>query len=218
MTKIMTASKTDDNHMTDGQIETLIDSLRAAWRKHRREISKEAAQQALGVDNLGMLMFVAFRDIAQAMSGLIIHIVKVNRSHTPKEALDASGCKQYIDPKVVDTMPRGGGDEVELVYFKPDPSIYKTGRLFSHVALAAEYEKRGLVPDPLAQIDDNVANPTFADDMPNACQWRDVDGKYCCLMFDRWGSDRRVGVDCRNVGGWVTRWVFAGVRKKSSDI
>ncbi|MEK7579847.1 MAG: hypothetical protein AAB469_01490 [Patescibacteria group bacterium] len=47
--------------MSDGQIETVVEQLRAAMRKHREEVQKDAAQQALGVDNLGMRMFVVFR-------------------------------------------------------------------------------------------------------------------------------------------------------------
>ena len=53
MTQIMIASG-----MSDGQIETAVQQLRAAMRKHRDEVQKDVAQQALGVDNLGMRMFV----------------------------------------------------------------------------------------------------------------------------------------------------------------
>ncbi|HEY4508887.1 MAG TPA: hypothetical protein VJC13_01220, partial [Candidatus Paceibacterota bacterium] len=73
MAKTMTASE-----MTDGQIDTAVDSLRAAMRKHRSEIPKDAAQQALGVDNLGMRMFAVFRGLVEAVSNLIIRIVDVD--------------------------------------------------------------------------------------------------------------------------------------------
>lgn len=210
MTEIMTASVEE---ITDGQIDTAVDQLRAAMRKHRREIPKDAAQQALGIDNLGMRMFAVFRDIAQAMGGLIIRIVKVDRSQTPRQALKATGRSQYVDDDVVDAMPRGEGDEAELIYFKPDPSLYKNGKI-SCDAVAAEYEKRGLVPDPMAQAADNQ-DDAFADKTPNGCQWKDKDGNYCYAAFSRWGGRRRVGVH-RFDDDWDGSWSFAGVRKKSS--
>ena len=48
--------------------------------------------------------------------------VKVNRNRTPQESLDATGRAQYTDRKVVNAMPKGEGEEVEVVFFKPDLS------------------------------------------------------------------------------------------------
>ena len=47
--------------MTDGQIDTAVAQLRAAMLKHRVEIPKDIAQRVLGLENLGMQMFVPFR-------------------------------------------------------------------------------------------------------------------------------------------------------------
>jgi len=148
------------------------------------------------------------------VSTIIVHYVSVDRSRTPQQALDATGRKQYVDKDVVDAMPRGTGKKVKMTYFKPDPSAYKNGVLTCD-GLAAEYKKRKLKPDPQAQIDDNAANPAFADTTPNACQWVDKDGKYCCATFGRWRGGRDVRVD-RDDDDWVDGWSFGGVPDESS--
>ena len=195
--------------MSDGQIDDLANKLRDAARKHRGEIGKDPAQAALRSDNVGMMLFVTFRSLAEEISKQIVHIVAVNRKRTPKAALNASGRNLYVTDEVVKAMPRGTGNKVRIVYFKPDSSAYKNGWL-SCEALDAEYKKRGLIPDPQAQIDDNAANPEFADKTPNACQWKDEDGNWCCATFGRWNVERSVGVS-RNGYDWDDFWSFAGV-------
>ncbi|MDC1205372.1 hypothetical protein N8083_00815 [Candidatus Pacebacteria bacterium] len=204
MSEIMLASE-----MTDGQIDDLANKLRDAARKHRTEFDKSSAQEALRSPNIGMQLLAVFRDLVEDISKQIARIVTVNRARTPQESLDAYGRKQYTTKAVVDAMPRGSREEMKIVYFKPDKSAYKNGCL-SCQALDDEYKKRGLVPDPQAQIDDNSANPEFADTTPNACQWKDDDGNWCYATFGRWGGVRYVGVGRRD-DGWDGDWVFAGV-------
>jgi len=97
--------------MTTGQIETLVDQLRDAVRKHASEIPKDRAQQALGVDNLGMRMFTVFRELVESVSDWIVRLVDVDVTRTPKATLEATGRRQYIDNAVVATMPKGKGGE-----------------------------------------------------------------------------------------------------------
>ncbi len=209
MAKTMLASG-----ITNGQIDDLANKLRDAARKHRDEFGKDASQEALRSPNIGMQLLSVFRKLVEDVSKSIVRVVFVNRSRSPSEALKASGHTLYVSDSVVDAMPRGKGKKVKLVYFKPDPSVYQSGWL-SCAKLDEEYKKRGLVPDPQAQIDDNAANPAFADDMPNACQWKDNDGNWCCAVFFRWDGERCVDVN-RNDVDWGDRWAFAGVPQESS--
>ena len=211
MSDIMLASE-----MTDGQIDDLANKLRDAARKHRGEIGKVSAQAALRSDNIGMVLFVAFRTLAEELSKQIVHIISVNRSRTPKAALKAAGRIQYVTDEVVEAMPRGKGDEVKLVYFKPDESVYKDGYL-SCKALDDEYKRLGLVPDPQAQIDDNAANPVFADKTPNACQWKDKDGNWCFAALGRCSDGRMVRIN-RRANDWHGVWSFAGVLQGSQSL
>ena len=201
--------------MTDGQIKDLSKKIAEVARKHRKDVSQKAAGQALGVPNVGTMMFAIFRQLADAMSNLIVHRVKVDRTRTPQQALDACGRKQYGNSEVVATMPAGKGKNVRLTYFKPDKSAYDNNGWLKPGALDEEYKKRGLKADPQAQIDDNAANPNFADKTPNACQWTDKDGNHCCATFIRWRGEPGVGVD-RHEGGWRGGWSFAGVPDGSS--
>ncbi|MFA6458835.1 MAG: hypothetical protein WCV79_00315 [Candidatus Paceibacterota bacterium] len=210
MTQIMTAAE-----MTDGQIENAVNKLRDAMRKHRSSITSDVAQQVLGVENLGMMMFTPFCERAEAVSNLIVRTIKVNRSRFPQEAIEATGRAQYTDRKVVDAMPKGEGDEVEVVFFKPDLS--NRNGFISDDDLEKEFELRGLKPvDPISVAAVNEADPAFADEKPHGTHWKDAKGNWCFATFNRWDGGRLVNVN-RNGdgwgGGWLGRWWFAGVRK-----
>ncbi len=206
MTKIMTAAT-----MTRGQIENAVNKLRDAMRKHRFEISSDVAQQVLGVENLGMMMFTPFRERALAVSNLIVHSVKVNRDRSQQEAIEATGRVQCTDREVVDSMPKGEGDEVEVVFFKPDLS--ERNGYISEDDLEKEFDLCGLKPaDPISVATVNEADPAFADEKPHGTHWKDANGNWCYATFNRWFDGRRVSVD-HNDGGWDDNWWFAGVRK-----
>ena len=205
MTQIMTATE-----MTDGQIENAVNKLRDAMRKHRSEITSDVAQLVLGVENLGMMMFSSFRERAEAVSNLIVCKVSVKRSHSPQKALDATNRAQYTDRKVVDAMPKGEGDEAEVVFFKPDLS--ERNGFISDDDLEKEFELRGLKPaDPISVAAVNEADPTFADEKPHGTHWKDTKGNWCYASFRSWDDKRKVFVGRAN--GWTNRWWFAGVRK-----
>lgn len=212
MAKTMLASG-----MTDGQIDDLANKLRDAARKHRDELEKDAAQEGLRSENVGMRLFAEFRRIVEEVSKRVVHIVTVDRTRTPQQALDACGRSLYIDKDVVAAMPRRSMEKARLVYFKPDSSVYYKNGAIDSAVLAHEYKKRGLIPDPQAQIDDNAANPGFADDTPNACQWIDEQGNYCHATFDRSSNER--GVDVNRRGNiWFGTWSFAGIPEASSTL
>lgn len=208
MTQIMIASG-----MSDGQIETAVEQFRAAMRKHRDEVQKEAVQQTLGMENLGMRMFAVFRELAEAVSNLVVRHVKVDRTKTPQQMLDATGRKQYTDADVVKSMPKGEGNEGDIFFFKPRPEAYDKNGLIRDDNLEKEFEFHGFKPcDPykLAQV--NADDPSFADERPNGTHWQDANGKWCHTAFGRWGGGRSVGV-YRGGYVWYDSWWFAGLRK-----
>lgn len=200
MAKTVTAS------MTDGQIDNLVDKFRAAVRKHREEFGSEPVQQVLGVENLGMKLLAPFRKHVEAVSNMIVRRVKVDRTRTPQQVLDATSRYQYTDRNVAKVMPRGEGAEAEMVFFK----IYRSIR---DDDLEKEYELRGLKPaDPYSLAAVNEADPAFADDHPNGTHWKDADGRWCYLAFHRWSGERHVIVS-RRASDWRALWWFAGLRK-----
>lgn len=136
---------------------------------------------------------------------MIIRHIKVDRSRTSQQTLDATGRKQYTDKSAVESIPHLEGEDVEVCFFK-------LGRYLSCADLEKEYELRGLKPDPYAQAMVNEVDPVFADDHPNGSQWKDTDGNYTCVTFGRWNDERNVYCD-RNDGDWNDRWWCAGVRK-----
>ena len=206
MTKIMTATE-----MTDGQIENAVNKLRDAIRKHRSEITSDVAQQVLGVENLGMMMFTPFRERAEAVSNLIVRKVKVNRGRSQQEAIEATGRAQYTDRKVVDSMPKGEGEEVEVVFFKPD--LTDRNGFISDDDLEKEFDLRGLKPaDPISVAAVNEADHAFADEKPHGTHWKDADGKWCYATFCCWRDGRGVYVD-RSGFDWGDSWWFAGLHK-----
>ncbi|MCI5108576.1 MAG: hypothetical protein MRY49_01885 [Candidatus Pacebacteria bacterium] len=205
MAKTMTTSK--QKPMTDGQIEDLVGKFRDAVRKHRDELGSEAVQYVLGTDNLGMVLFDPFRKLVEMMNAIsICNVTGVNRTQSPQDALDATGRKQYTTQSVVDSMPRGGGENVELKFFELDynPSTNE---------LDAEYKRRGLRADPIALCKYMEVNPTFADERPVACQWGlGKGGAAFHASFYRWSLDRSVRVFCSD-DQWDRFFRFAGVSK-----
>ncbi len=145
--------------------------------------------------------------IAEDAGSFIRVVVSVNRTRTPQQVLDATGRRQYTDPKVVDSMPSGEGAGAEVVFFQ-------VGRYISNAELEKEYELRGLRPcDPYTLAAINEADPALADTKPNGTHWQDASGNWCYVAFRHWhGVERRVEVD-RHGSGWYGHWWFAGLRK-----
>ena len=213
MAKTMTASAPAT--ITDGQIDNATNKFRDALRKHRTEFDSEVSQQVLGIENLGMELLAPFRARVEALSNLITRRVRVNGARTPQQALDATGRRQYVDPKVVNAMPGHGEmiEEAEVFFFKPRPQAYDKNGLISDDRLEAEYDFHDFKPaDPYAQAAVNEADPNFANDHPNGTHWKDKDGKWCFATFLRWYDKPGVSVG-RGDDDWSDHWWFAGVRK-----
>jgi hypothetical protein len=203
MTQVMTPST---NAITPGQIGKFQELLAARLRKS--DLLSEPVQQVLATqgDSVADDMLATIRKRVDAMSNLIIRRVKVDRNRTPQQVIDATVRKQYTEKKVVAAMPKGEGDEIEVIFFKLD-------RYVSDADLDKEYESRGLKPaDPYSQAAVNEADPAFADDHPNGTHWKDEAGKYCYATFRRWHDERYVDV-YRYDDDWSDSWFFAGVRK-----
>lgn len=192
---------------TAGQIDKAVANYRALLDKHSREFDSETVQSVLGQPELADDMFAVFRKRVEAIGNLIVRCIKVNRNRMPQEAIDATGRTQYTACTVVNAMPRGEGEETEVVFFN-------LGHYVSDNDLEKEYALRGLVPaDPYSLSAVNEADPAFADEHPNGTHWKDSEDKWCYAAFHRWhGGERCVGVN-RCDDDWHGLWWFAGLRK-----
>lgn len=192
--------------ITAGQISKIYDVLVAALQKSN--LPSEETQQVLEHQGADMAdEFVAsLRKRVEAISDTIIRHVTVNRKRSPQEAITATGRNKYLNDSVVASMSKGEGDEIDVFFFK-------LGRYISDSDLDKEYELRGLKPaDPYALAAVNEADPAFADDHPNCTHWKDENGNWCYVAFNRWNDERDVGVH-RNDREWRDPWWFAGCRK-----
>lgn len=180
MAKPMSPSKS----ITKGQIGKFYDVLEAAMLKSG--LPSEETQKVLEIQGVEIAEeFVqSVRKRVEAISKLIVRYVKgVNRSQDPQQALDATGRVQYTNKTVADSMPRGEGEEKEVVFFKPRPEAFKNG-IISDDDLEKEYEFVGLKPvDPYSLAKVNTDDPAFADAHPNATHWKDTNGKWCYAAF-----------------------------------
>lgn len=136
---------------------------------------------------------------------IVVRGVHVNRSRTLQEMLKATGRKLYTNDNVVDTIPLGEGEEVDVYFFKL--GCYAGAEDLEH-----EYELRGLKPDPRAQAKVNEDDPAFADEYPNSCFWDREDEVSSWATFKPRDVERDPGVD-RGSDGWSGYWWFAGVRE-----
>jgi hypothetical protein len=174
----------------------------------------------------GITPWLGFMDPTQGgkVDPDIIRLVKVDRTMTPQEVLDATGRKrgdQWVGLGL-DSAPHGEGETVEVVFFQ-------VGRRITEDELQKEYELRGLIPaDFYSLAAANGADLVFADTHRNVTHWKDASGKWCYEIFGRWDSMpgyddfvRAVIVGCRG-DYWVNHndnydWFgndwFAGIRK-----
>ncbi|MBP6925686.1 MAG: hypothetical protein KBC22_01350 [Candidatus Pacebacteria bacterium] len=191
---------------SEGQFGKVNEVLTAAMRKHKDELPKDALQTVLGDDSLGEALLAVIKERVEAVSGMLIRKVTVNRKRSGKEALKATGRNLCITDEVVDAMPKGKGETTEVYFFK-------VGRSLTDEDLDQEYEKRGLKPaDPYSQAAVNEADPAFADEHPNGTHWKDGNGKWCFAALGRFRGDRGVYAG-RYDSRWLGSWWFAGVRK-----
>ena len=185
--------------ITQGQIGQICDRITTKLRESG--LLSEGAQKVLMMPESPAIdeMVAVFRKHVETQSDIIIRRVRVDRTRTPMEVINATGRNKYLNDDVVATMPQGEGDEVD-VYFIPTKRLVPTSEV---PAFLAQY---GLVPDPRATAAVNEEDPAFADKYPNGSQW----GDNCCLTFDRWYDER--GVNCSRHGyAWDGRWFLSGV-------
>jgi hypothetical protein len=210
--------------MTDRQVENLLNRIRDAARRHQPEIPRDIAQWILGISNLGSIMFYDFLEMAKEMMEPIIHYVEVDRSlsHDQQLGVPHPRISGSVQEDIFAAMPTGSDKKTRLIYFKPSPDVYNKKRKLSPEVLETEYEKRGLVPDPDAQMVDNLNDRAFIGSHPNACQWKDKDGKYCFLLFYSFtgggdGYQREIWVARKSPDqyfyNWDEKYWFAGVEK-----
>lgn len=212
-TKPLTPSqKKEEVGITDGQIEKIVDNVRAGLRKRRHDFKTDDVQQALTKGQLDKKIVTAtetaLKEAIAQVANTIVRTVKVNRDLTPQQVLDATGRNQYTDKSVVATMPSNGTGVEETVTVE----FFKLARYVSDDELQHELDERGLTRDPYAQAAVNEADPAFADEHPNGTHWKDADGKWCFVAFGR-DVDRRHVCVYRHDSDWDAIWWFGGVRK-----
>lgn len=129
----------------------------------------------------------------EAVNNMIIRRVRVDRVASPMGAIGVEGFTQYLDKDVVDAMPHGEGEEVEVHFLN-------FGRYVSVNELEQEVEKMGFhLADPYSLAAVVREDSALADTYPLATQWRNKEGQTCFAIFDRWDGDREMEV------GWDDR-------------
>ena len=137
--------------------------------------------------------------------------VRVDRTCSPQQMLDALGYEQLIGGHVVlDEMPRGEGEEVDIHLFSPGRDIANDDDR------EIEYARRGLKSaDPYSLLAIVKANPDFL--VWGGCNhivtyYKDGGSRLChVLVFKRITGERAVDVEIYERGWSRTCW-FAGIR------
>lgn len=187
MKKIMTPSVPTER-MTIGQINKAVANYEAMLKKHASDFPVEIVQRVLGMSELEKKQFELFRSFIEAQSKTVFRCATVNRNRSQSDAIGATGRALYLDKSVVKTMPMASGN-IEAIFVN-------LGRNVDSCRLDDELARLGfeLIVDPQGLAALNEADSAFADDHPNATQWKDISGKYCYMFFDRCHDERFVQV------------------------
>ena len=209
MDETMTPSQ---KRMTQRQINKAVDNYRALLEKHVPEFESAAVQIVLGQSEFAEAQLALFRERVEAITGrvlapngvvmpegTVVRRVRVDGTRPPREVVDGTGRKQYINNDVLATLPPSDSGEMD-VYFVPTRKYVPVNE--AGVFLA----QFGLVFNPRAQAAANEGDPSLADTVPNGTQW----GKNCYLTFHRWRGGRVVNCD-RGGFGWFGIWFLSGV-------
>ncbi|MES2007200.1 MAG: hypothetical protein V4436_03815 [Patescibacteria group bacterium] len=139
------------------------------------------------------------------MEDILIRRVKVDRSRTLQEMLNALNCTSYVNESVVETIPQGIGDEVE-VYF------LRVSRFLNNVKVERLYKKHSLkAADVYSLAAVNEADPTFARTYFNGTVWKVSKNIWGSIAFRSNAEDGlKVFVDYGK--GWYENWFLAGLR------
>lgn len=140
---------------------------------------------------------------------MISRRVRVDRTPTPEQMLNATGCRLFVVRKsIMLNLPKGEGDEVEIVFFGLFHDVYTPQEL------DREYELRRLIPaDPYSLAKVNQDDPLFSYLHPNTTHWNDAQGNCCRIAFlSDEGEKARVSVGTYG-DYWCSGWWFAGIRK-----
>lgn len=197
--------------MTSPQIDRACELLRAKLTKHRAELDSDAVQQAFGDPGLPKEWLASLRTRVEAISELIVRHVRKDSRRTNRDVISATGRTEHVNADALATMPRGGNEEEDIFFFP----IKRTA---SPAEAQAAYDRHNLEPDPEGVAKVNEGDPSFADQHPNACQWKDDQGRWTYVTFRRWGDgERYVSVD-RNDHDWGGFWLLGGRRKKALEL
>lgn len=197
---------------TGEQIGKLADIVTARLKKYSNQFSSIHFQEILSdyklIDEIHASVCRRILRI-EARTGMIVRIVKVYRTRSNREALNATRRHQYLNLSVVDNAPQAKDKEAEVVLFKLAPHITSC----SCSDLDKEYNLRGLSPADLQTICAlNEQDPSFADEYPNCTQWKNKEGNDCYASFRCVDGKRGAGID-ENTFGWSDDWWFVGLRK-----
>lgn len=202
----MTEVVTPFTPITEGQIGKINELLGAKLRKHKNELSTKTMQLILENPEFSDELFQVIRRRAEAFNDVIVRTVKVNRSRSLKQAVIATKRKYFLTDSVLGEIPENNEEEVEVVFFK-------LGKSITCSELEKEYQFRGLVPDPIAQIAVNESDPDFAIKHSNGTQWRDSKNQWCFVTCYSSGQGENGLSVSKTDRDWGAFWYFAGVRK-----
>ncbi len=161
--------------LSEGQVEKILNDFKGILLKYHEGFNKDGVQKSL--PGLAQALFRTFREHVEMHPKIFsCKVKKVDRNQTPKAMLHATGSRPAFDKDVIETMPRGEGEEKEVFFFQVDDYD------FDH--LEKVYESLGLKPvDPFSLGAVNQDNPLFSASHPNITWWKNEKGKWCVELF-----------------------------------
>lgn len=142
---------------------------------------------------------------AELRGDCVVFRVQVNRKLRPWQLVDSLGStrERLVEMRLVDTLPRGEGDVVNVHFFQ------KQRKMRTH-DLAAEFQQRNLKPDPYAQATIKLVDPAFVSAHPNVAAWKNGPDEWCYFGLGSRDPEMRTML-CLGPASFGPKWWFAGV-------
>ncbi len=200
--------QTMPSFISEGQIDRISDSIRAALRKNKSKFLMTDVQEWM--EGLGEQFIHVYARRIKKLKRMIVFDLEIDRAKTPAELLEGSIFAVYPGVMTIGSIPNSRKSKEKIYFFNCESS-----RPLLEWEYEREFELRGLIPaDPHLVVAANLKKPEFHKDHLNGTFWKNTDGTWNGMIFDTMFSLPSVTSGKNKPQDQSLNFWFAGMKKK----